>query len=251
MSRNTTLVTSYLQALIFAVLAVRCIASWLRDRDLRSAHLALAAGLFASSSLMGAVTNTFIDATKAEVTPRWETIASTVILFLSIYAFLLFLSDFVRYPAFVHVVIIAVTVVSIVFAFIERPDLKLNFKTFQLEKIPGIHNPLAYKTYIGVVLAYLAIAFGVLALAFLTYGFRTGGLARFRMVCIGSGFLLFCIVIGLLPRLLFGDPTAHTIKTLLNVLTYVALVTGPLLLLGFAPPKFVRDRFPEGAPSGV
>ena len=67
MSRTSSLITSYLQALIFAALAVRCIAGWLRDRDRRSAHLAWASALFASTSLIGAITSTFIDATNPAV----------------------------------------------------------------------------------------------------------------------------------------------------------------------------------------
>lgn len=247
MSRATSLITSYLQAFIFGLLALRCILAWLRERDNRSGHLAAAAGLFALSSLMGALTTTFIDQTKLEVVPRWEQVASSIVLFVSIYFFLVFLSDFVRFPRWVHGLVIVITLIAIAFSFIERPDLKLNLKTFQLEKITGVDNPISYKVYIGYVLLYLAVAFGVLAVAFLVYGFRSDGLARFRMISIGSGFLVFCIVIGLLPRILFGDPSATTVKTLLNILTYVALAVGPLLLVGFAPPKFIRDRFPESS----
>jgi hypothetical protein len=245
--RTSTLITSYLQAFIFVALGLRCIAAWLKDRDKRSAHLASAAGLFGISSLLGAITSTIYDATKGETAPRWEQILSGIILYLSIYFFLRFLSDFIAFPAWVHVILIVLTGVNIVFAAIERPDLKLDTKTFQIVSIPGVHNPIGYRAYIGYVLLYLALAFGVLAIAFLVYGFRSAALARFRMLCIGGGFLLFCIVIGLLPRLLFGDPSAQTIKTLLNALRYVALATGPLLFVGFAPPGFVRRLFPETA----
>ena len=244
--RTSTLITTYLQAFIFAVLGLRCVMAWMRGRDKRSAHLAWAAGLFGLSSAIGAITSTIYDSTKGELTPRWEQVLSSIIIFLSIYAFLLFLSDFIPFPAWIHVSLIVATIATIVFAIIERPDVYYD-ANFQKHAIPGVHNPIPYLSYIGYVLVYLAVAFGVLAVAFLIYGFRTSALARFRMLCIGSGFLLLAIVIGLLPRLLFGDPSAQTIKTLLNALRYVALASGPLLLVGFAPPKFVRDRFPEAA----
>jgi hypothetical protein len=247
--RTSTLITSYLQAFIFVALGLRCIVAWLRTRDKRSAHLASAAGLFGVSSLLGAITSTIYDATKGETAPRWEQVLSSIILFISIYFFLRFLFDFIPFPSWVHVIILILTLANIVLAIIEKPDLRLDTKTFQIVPIPGVDNPISYRGYLSYILLYLAAAFGVLAVAFLIYGFRTAGLARFRMVSIGLGFLLFFIVIGLLPRLLFGDPSKETIKTLLNVLRYVALVTGPLLYLGFAPPEFIRRRFPETADS--
>ena len=255
MSRTTSLVTSYLQAGIFGILAVRCVAAWLREKDRRSGHLAWAAGLFATSTLMSAITTTFINAQKNEVTPRWEQTLSSIVLYLAIYAFLLFLADFIAYPRWIHGLLIGVTSAGIVFSIIEKPALKINFKSLKncpFENIPGVHNPVGYKSYIVGVLAYIGIAFGVLAIAFLIYGARTGGLARFRMLSIGSGFLLLCGLVGLLPLVIFGNPCAGAPKTILNVVTYVALVAAPLLLVGFAPPKFIRERFREGSvPTGV
>ena len=244
--RTSTLITSYVQAFIFAALGLRCIGAWQRDRDKRSGHLAVAAGLFGTSSLLGAITQTIYDATKGEQAPRWEQILSSIIIFLSIYAFLLFLSDFIPFPTWINVLLILITIGTIALAIIERPDIYYD-ATFQKHAIPGVHNPIPYLSYVGYVLVYLAAAFGVLAVAFLIYGFRTAALARFRMLCIGFGFLLLAIVIGLLPRLLFGNPSAATIKTLLNTLRYVALASGPLLFVGFSPPAFVRRFFPEGA----
>jgi hypothetical protein len=245
MSRTTQLVTSYLQAIIFAALGIRCYMAWQRQRDSRSAHLALAAGLFGLSSLLGAVTTTFIDSTKLEEAPRWETIIASIVLYLSIYLFLLFLSDFIAFPKVVHVMLVVVTIGSIVLSFIERPDIRLNLKTFQLEKIPGVENPIDYLTYVKGVLVYLGVAFGVLALSFLVYGVRSRGLARFRMACIGAGFAVFCAVLGILPRLLSTSTSPETIKSLLTVLTYVALLVGPLLFVGFSPPTFIKRLFPS------
>ena len=255
MSRNTQLLTSYLQAAIFGVLGVRCYLSWLRERDRRSAHLAWAAGLFGANSLMSAITTTFINAQMNEVAPRWEQILSSILLYSAVYGFLLFLSDFIPYPKWTHGALIAITGAGILFSFLEKPALKINFKSATscpFENIPGVSNPIPYKTYIFIVLGYLGLAFGVLAVAFLVYGTRTAGLARFRMTSIGGGFLLLCGVIGILPVIIFGNPCSGAPKTLLNVLTYVALVSAPLLLVGFAPPKFVRDRFSEpGVPTAT
>ena len=255
MSRTTSLVTSYLQTLIFGALAIRCISAWLREKDRRSGHLAWAAGLFGISTLMSAITTTFINQQAGEVAPRWEGTVSSIVLYLAVYSFLLFLSDFIPYPRWIHGLLIAVTTTGIVFSVIEKPALKINFisKTnCPFQNIPGVHNPVEYKTYIVAVLAYIGVAFGILAIAFLIYGTRSAGLARFRMLSIGSGFLLLCGLIGLLPLVIFGNPCAGAPKAILNVVTYVALVTAPLLLVGFAPPKFIRNMFHEtGMPTGA
>lgn len=242
MTRTTQLLTSYLQAFIFAALGIRCFMSWQRERDRRSGHLALASGTYGMQSLIGAITTTFIDQTKQEQSPRWESILVSILLLVSVYLFLLFLSDFIPFPKIVHGLFILATLGAIVFAFIERPDLRLNFNTFKIEKIPGVHNPVDYTTYVNGLLVYLIIAFGTLAVSFFVYGSRSRGLPRFRMISIGSGFALFCVVLGLLPRIL---TSGGSVKNLLNVLTYVALLVGPLLFVGFSPPKFIRSRFTE------
>src|SRR5207247_10305073 len=117
----------------------------------------------------------------------------------------------------VNVFLILATAFNIVLSIIERPDLRFDPKK-GLVDIPGVHNPISYRGYLGYILLYLAVAFGFLAVAFLVYGARSSGLARFRMISIGGGFFLFFVVIGLLPRILFGDPSAQTIKNLINVL---------------------------------
>jgi hypothetical protein len=163
-------------------------------------------------------------------------------MFVAVFEFLQLLGDFITYPKWAHAISPIALGVNVVLAIIERPDLRFDPER-GLVDIPGVSNPISYRVYIGYVLAYLAVAFGVLAFAFLAYGLRTHALARFRMLTIGGGFLLFFVVIGLLPRLLYGDPTAESIKDMLNVLQYAALAVGPLLLLGFAPPHVIRARF--------
>jgi hypothetical protein len=239
--RNSQLVTSYIQAIVFVALGVRVTSAWMRDRDTRSAHLAVAGVLFGLQSLLSAISGTVWDATKLETPPRALTVFTSVLLFVAVFEFLQLLGDFITYPRWAHAVSPIALAVNIGFAVIERPDIRFDPEK-GLVPIPGVHNPISYKVYIGYVLLYLAVAFGVLAFAFLTYGMRTHALARFRMLTIGGGFFLFFVVIGLLPRLLYGDPTAETIKNALTVLQYVALAVGPLLLLGFAPPRLVRAR---------
>jgi hypothetical protein len=246
--RTSQLVTSYIQAVIFAALGIRCVNTWLRERDTRSGHLAIAAGLFGLQSAISAVSSSVYNSTAIppETPPRWIGIVTSFLLFIAVYAFLLFLLDFITLPsglnAVVQIFLILTTAFNIVLSIIERPDLRFDPRK-GLVDIPGVDNPISYRGYLIYVLTYLAVAFGFLAVAFLVYGFRTSGLARFRMISIGSGFFLFFVVIGLLPRLLFGDPSAQTIRNLITVLQYVALLVAPLLFVGFSPPKFVRDRF--------
>jgi hypothetical protein len=240
--RNTQLTTSYIQAIVFAALGVRVTLAWLKERDRRSAHLAAAGVLFAAQSLLSAISGTVWDSTKLETPPHALTALTSILLFVAVFEFLQLLGDFVTYPRWAHLLSPIALAVNVVFAVIERPDIRFDPKK-GIVPVAGVHNPISFRVYIGYVLIYLAVAFGILAFAFLTYGMRTHALARFRMLTIGAGFLLFFVVIGLLPRLLYGDPTAQLIKNVLNVLEYVALAVGPLLLLGFAPPRRIRSRF--------
>ena len=236
------LTTSYIQAVIFGALGIRCIAAYFRERDQRSRDLAFAAGLFGLSTLIGAISRTIWDPALLEQPPRALTIVSTIVIFLAVYAFLRFLMDFIPFPRWVNAIFIAATGVNIVLGIVERPDLRFDPER-GLVPIPGVDNPVSYRAFIGYVLVYLAICFGVLALSFAVYGFRSAGLARFRMLSIASGFFVLFVIIGLLPRLLFGNPSAETIRTLTNVTRYVGLLAAPLLFVGFAPPAWVRRMF--------
>ena len=233
------LTISYIQAVIFVALGLRCIAAYLRERDQRSRDLAIAAGLFGLSTLISAVSATIWDQARLEQPPRAFMVVSTIVIFLAVYAFLRFLMDFIPFPKWVHAIFIVATGANIVLGIIERPDLRFDPER-GLVPIPGVQNPVSYRAFIGYVLVYLAICFGVLALSFAVYGFRSGGLARFRMLSIASGFFVLFVVIGLLPRLLFGNPSAETIRNLSNITRYVGLLAAPLLFVGFAPPGWVR-----------
>jgi hypothetical protein len=243
--RNTTLVTTYIQATLFIALGITCVARWMTARDKRSGHLALATGLFGLNSLMGAISTTIWNTQAGEQAPRAWGIATTIIISLASYAFLLFLSDFISFHPVFKAVIILATSFNIVMAFFERQDVTFKFTSNGIEqvKIPGVNNPIPYRAYLWYVVAYIAAVFGVLAFSFILYGLRVHNLARFRMLMIGSGFTLLFIVIGLIPLLIFGNLGARLASNLLNVIRYLALVSAPLLYLGFAPPRALAKRF--------
>jgi len=240
--RTTALVTGYIEAAFFMLLGFRCIMAWQRQHDRASAHLAIATGLFGVSSLVGALSTTLFDQTKGHLPPRAWSIIAGIIGLLAIYAFLVFLSDFVKFPAWLMGIFGIATVAWIVLAIIERPDLTFD-ANFNRVAIPGIHNPIHYLTYIGAVLVYYAIVLGILWIAFFVNGIRLNGLARLRMLLIASGFFLLFVAIGLIPRLLFGKPDNSTNRDIITAVEYIAIASAPFLLLGFAPPKWLSDRF--------
>ncbi|HJT37493.1 MAG TPA: hypothetical protein VJ818_03620 [Actinomycetota bacterium] len=240
--RTTQLVTGYISTAFFLALGIRCAMSWARQRDKTSAHLAIATGLFGISQLISVITNTVYDSTKLQTPPQWLQILSSVIGLLAIYGFLVFLGDFVDFPRAIEALFAAATIASIVFSIIERPDIRLD-PTKGLVKIPGIHNPVDYRSYVGALLIYYAIVLAILWISFFVNALRVTGLARARMGLIAGGFFLLFVVVGLLPRLIFGGVGPHTLNTILQIAEYVAIVSAPLLFLGFAPPKWLADRF--------
>ena len=240
--RTTQLVTGYISTAFFLALGIRCALSWARQRDKTSAHLAIATGLFGISQLIGVIDNTVYDATKLQTPPQWVQIISSVIGLLAIYGFLIFLGDFIDFPRAVEALFVAATLASIVFSIIERPDIRFD-PTKGLVKIPGVHNPVDYRSYLGAVLIYYAIVLGILWISFFVNALRVTGLARARMGLIAGGFFLLFVVVGLLPRLIFGSVDPHTLNGILQVAEYVAIVSAPLLFLGFAPPRWLAERF--------
>lgn len=236
--RTTQLVTSYIQTVLFLALATKCVAAWRRTHDKRSAHLALATSLYGLNSLLSAVTNSFINTQAGEVAPRWEQILSSIVLYSAILAFLTFLGDFVRFPAALKWLAVLSTLVNIGLAIAIRPQVKF----------VGDRLVISNKGYITYLLAYIAIAFGVLGFTFLFYGARLQRFARFRLMCIGSAFTLLFVIIGVLPLWIFQAPTREELRSLTNVLSYAALVTAPLLYVGFAPPKWIAQRYGPETP---
>jgi hypothetical protein len=240
--RTTALVTGYIEAAFFMFLGIRCIVAWQRQHDRASAHLAIATGLFGLSSLVGVLSTTLFDQTKGHLPPRaWSIVVSIIGLF-AIYAFLVFLSDFIAFPAWVMGIFGVATIAWIVLAIIERPDLTFD-ANFNRVAIPGVHNPIHYLTYIGAVLIYYAIVLGILWIAFFVNGIRLSGLARLRMLLIAAGFFLLFVAIGLIPRILFGEPDTARNRAIITAVEYIAIASAPFLLLGFAPPKWLGDRY--------
>ena len=240
--RTTQLVTGYISTAFFLALGFRCANSWMKQRDKTSSHLAIATGLFGISQLISVISNTVYDSTKLQTPPTWVQIVSSVIGLLAIFGFLVFLNDFVNFPKAIMGLFVLATAVSVVFSLIERPDIRFD-PTKGFVKIPGIHNPINYRTYIGALLIYYAIVLAILWISFLINALRVTGLARARMGLIAAGFFLLFVVVGLLPRLLFGGVDPKTINTVLQIAEYIAIVSAPLLFLGFAPPQWLADRF--------
>ena len=235
-------IIQYTQTALFLLLGVRAYLSWARTHDDRARYLALATGIFALNSLIGAVNATIFQASKDEVVPDWDRIITSTLTYLYVYFFFRFLAEFVHFPKWVEALFGLATLGGIVLGGIEKPDFRFDPEV-GLVPIPGVDNPIDYRTYVGYVLLYLALAFGLMFITFLVFGVRGRGLARFRMLMISSGFFLLFVVIGLLPRLIFGDLSAKTIHDLLAVVRYIALASAPLLLIGFAPPKWISSRF--------
>lgn len=240
--RTTALVTGYLEAAFFMVLGFRCIVAWRRQHDRASAHLAIATGLFGIQFLISAISTSVYDSTKGQLPPRGLGIISSIIGLSAIYAFLIFLSDFVRFPAWLMGIFGLATLGWIILSIIERPDISFD-ANFNRVAIPGVHNPIHYLTYIGAVLIYYAIVLGILWIAFFVNGIRLSGLARLRMLLIAAGFFLLFVAIGLIPRLLFGKPDNSTNRDIITAVEYIAIASAPFLLLGFAPPKWLSDRY--------
>jgi len=240
--RTTALVTGYIEAALFTLLGVRCVLSWLRQHDRASATLATATVLFGLSSLIGAITTTLYDSTKGEIAPRGIGIVSSIIGLLAIYGFLLFLTNFIPFPQWLSALFGFGTVFWIVMSIIERPDITFD-ANFHRVPIPGVHNPIHYITYLGAVLAYYAVVLGILWVAFFVNGLRLESLARLRMLLIAGGFFLLFVAIGLIPRILFGKPDTGTNKAIITTVEYLAIISAPLLLVGFSPPKWLSARY--------
>jgi hypothetical protein len=238
--RTTQLITGYIEAFFFLALGVRTTIGWARARDAASAHLALATGLLGTSSLMGAIITSVYQTGSCDMPPRAVSIIQGIVGLVAIYFFLVFLFDFVKAPTWIQAIFGIATVVWVVLSVIERPSFCFtpDFAIHQLK----VHNPINYLSYIGAVLIYYAVILAILWIAFFINGLRLSGIARFRMLTIAAGFFLLFVAIGLLPRLLFGSPNAATIKAVFNVVEYIAIVSAPLLYVGFATPAWITRR---------
>lgn len=242
--RTSQLVTSYIQAALFLLLGARSVIGWARRRDQASAHLAWATALFGLSSLVSAISGTVYDSLKGQTPPVWLSIVSTSLIYVALYAFLVFLGNFLPFNRFIREFFRVATIVGIALGVVERP--KFVFKPPNaLVCMRGPHDPLPCRGYVSGILLYFAIVFGILWISFIINAFRVKGLARFRMFSIAAGFLLLFIAIGLIPRLLFGKIPSTTAQDLTTAVQYIALASGPLLLIGFTPPSWLSKAFAQ------
>src|SRR5438132_13826234 len=114
--RTTQLVTGYISAAFFLLLGIRCAISWARQRDKTSGHLALATALYGVSSIIGVISTALYDSTKFESPPAWLQSVSSIISFLAIYGFLVFLGDFVDFHRAIRVMFALATLIAILFS---------------------------------------------------------------------------------------------------------------------------------------
>ncbi len=191
---------------------------------------------------MGAISGTLYDTLKGQIPPVWVSIFSTALIYLAIYGFLVFLGDFLPFHRIIRELFRIATVAGILFAVFERPTFKFK-PPAALVCVRGPHDPLPCRAYVGGVLLYFALVFGILWVSFIINAFRVRGLARFRMVAIAGGFFLLFVAIGLLPRLLFGKIPSQTAQDLTQTVQYIALASAPLLLFGFTPPSWLGKAF--------
>lgn len=243
--------TQYIQSALFLMLGIAAVKAWVDRRERREAHLAWATALFGVSQLVSAISTTLYTS-KGNLPPRGVSITSGVLTFLAVYAFLLFLSDFINYPWWAHGLSALATIVNLVLVAIERPEFAIvSNRLVRFE----VDNPISYTAYLEYIIVYLAVAFGLLWVTFAMYGVRVQGLARFRMLTIAAGFFVLFVAIGLIPRVVFGRPSSGTVRNVLLAVRVLALASAPCLFVGFTPPRWLTRRFagrPVGAqPGGI
>lgn len=239
-------VNQYVQSALFLLLGSAAVRRWARNRERREEHLAWAAVMYAGAQLMLALQATLFTETNARIPPRAWTVVWNILLFCALYAFLVFLADFVRSPRWARVLAVVATTVNLAFAVVLRPEIVLVGGS-TLVRLPA-RNPIPYDLFVVSGVVYIAGTFCVLAAAFAVYGLGSRGMARLRMLAIGGGFALLLAAVGILPLFLYGRPSPTTRGALVVVQT-LSLGAAPLLYLGFTPPRRVRDRITR-APTG-
>lgn len=236
--RTTQLVITYISAILFTYLAVRSLLAWTRNREPRSAYLALATALFAASQLISAIDGTLYNSLKNEQPPHALQAISSTLTFLALFAFILFLFTFLPAPDWMRWLLAHANGAFIGLAWLETTHTKITATRYIFTA-----SPLPFRTYLWIVVAWLLFVSGILWILFIVNGFRAAGLARFRLLSIGAGFFLLFVVVGLIPLILVATTTKQHVQTLINVLEYMILPIAPLLLIGFTPPRVITRRF--------
>ncbi|MFA5786072.1 MAG: hypothetical protein WDA71_03660 [Actinomycetota bacterium] len=228
----------------FLILAAAAIVDWLDRRERASSHLAWAMGLFGGGTLAQAILSAVYPAGAVRLfPPHGLRIMVPILIVLATYAFLLFLADFVRFPWWAHGAAIAAALLFVVLSAIERPDIAIvNFKIVAVH----VSNVMGFVDFAKLLYLYLAVVFGILALAFGVYGVRAGGRVRARMLLVAAGFLLLFLSAGVTPRLLIGRPSTTTIQWVILMVWVLDILSAPLLFFGFTPPSALMRRSRPG-----
>ena len=91
--------------------------------------------------------------------------------------------------------------------------------------------------------AHLAIATGLFGIAQLISVISTSLYDAAKAQTPPTWLSIVSGIIGLLPRLIFGSIDPKTLSNILQVAEYIAIVSAPLLFLGFSPPKWLANMF--------
>lgn len=235
----------FIQAATFLFVGFRATLDWVRSKAAPQAHLAVATGLWGAQSLFSAI-NSQVNgvATCAAPTPKIWAIVSSLLLLSALYAYLNFLRDFLRYPAWAHTSAVLISVGLFIMAILVKAPYEIDSMR-SLKPIPCDGFSSADRSfwliYLTVVLLWLIAVFAVLTVSFLRYGRRVRGLARFRMTAIGTGFLLLTIAVVVLSGGLSGAGGPFIFR----IIQVLALGAAPALFFGFTPPAFIKKRYPE------
>lgn len=233
-------VFQWLSAGAFLVLALTTFVLWRRQRQRAEAHLVWAMGLTGAAILAnGIVARVYPANAERLFPPHAVRIITPILVVLGLYAFWLFLTDFIRFPAWAHALAGAGTVVMVALSAIERPDIALvNGQIARLD----VNNPMDFVFFVKALYVYLAVGFGVLAASFAAYGVRVTPPARARMLLTSVGFLMLFIASGIVPRVLIGRPSSNTILWIILLNQAFVFASAPLLFFGFTPPQVLRRR---------
>lgn len=243
--RGVSLALQYIYGALFVALGVRAVLLWQRQRDRRSAHLAFAAGAFGLSQLMSTISTTVFTPSCTSPPAVYTHISGTLSM-VAILGFLLFLGDFIEFPAWARIIAITWALANIVMTWLVKPEYYYDHDLVRNNCV--VDNAISFNVYLASIVAFYIGAFLLLAVSFFRFGRRLDGLARFRMSLIGWGFVAILIAIVIIPPLLLADEVSLVLVALLQ--SFV-LVSAPLLFLGFTPPSWLTRRFGAGAGSAA
>lgn len=237
-------VLQWVAAVVFIGIAVLAVVQWRKHRDRAEAHLAWAMGLFGAAVLSTVIVGRVYPATPARLfPPQLVRIITPILIVVSLYLFLIFLSDFVRFRWWAHGAAALGTAGMVALSATERPDIALvNLKIVHVD----VNNLMDFTNFVKALYIYLAIGFGILAVVFGIYALRVSHAARVRMIATSIGFFLLFVSSGIVPRILIGRATTSMIQWIMLVNWGLIVASAPLLFVGFTPPQWFRRRATGG-----